>query len=45
MFWRKKNENKPEKQAALHGKNLGWFGKQLEENIKSLHEGDRSRIP
>jgi len=44
MFWLKKNENQPEKHTALHGKNLGWFGKQLEENIKALREGDQSRI-
>ena len=23
----------------------GWFGKQLEENVKALREGDQSRIP
>jgi hypothetical protein len=46
MFWlKKKNENQSEKHTTLRGKNLGWFGKQLEENIKALREGDRSRIP
>ena len=25
-------------------KQVGWFGKQLEENIKALRDGDRSRI-
>ena len=33
MFWHDKDK-KP-----------GWFGKQLEENIKALRDGDRSRIP
>jgi len=33
MFWRKKD------------KHPGWFGKQLEDNIKALRDGDLSRIP
>jgi hypothetical protein len=28
----------------LRGRQVGWFGKQLEENIKALRSGDRSRI-
>ena len=49
MFWQKKhtqNENQPDnRNNTLSGKHLGWFGKQLEENIYALNEGDRSRIP
>ena len=46
MLWQKKqSEDHSKKHSTLQGDIPGWFGKDLEENIRALREGDQSRIP